>query len=92
MMLLLQGAEIFNLGHDNSVIYLAVRGLDKSVRVDSRIGGQGNNQPNVGTFGCFNRTDPAVVGRMHVTYFETGSLSRQTAGSESTEPPLVGHL
>ena len=71
---------------------LAVGRLDEAELVDPRVARQRRDQADVRAFRRLNRADAAVVRRMDVADFEAGALTRQTAGPEGRETPLVRDL
>ena len=56
------------------------------------MGSQGVDQTGVGTFRRLNRAETAVVGGVNVADSEAGTLTGETAGSESRDAALVGEL
>ena len=74
------------------VLHAAERSLDETVLIDSGVGAQGVNQTDIRTFGGLNRADSAIVGRMHVSHLETGTVAVQTTRAQSRQTTLVGQL
>ena len=89
---LLHRRQIDHLVGDAAVLDLAIGRLDEAVLVHPRIGGERVDQADVRPFRRLDRTDAAVMGRMHVAHLEAGALARETARSERREPPLVRDL
>ena len=92
---LLFGAEIMNpfiRQIDPSVRHFAVRRFDKAHVADFRVNAQRRNQSDVRAFRRFDRTQTAVMGIVHVAHFESGALTRQTAGPQSRQAALMGHF
>ena len=77
---------------DAAAFDLAVRRLDEAVVVNTREAAQRTDQSDVRTFRRFNRADAAVVCRVHVADFESGTLARETARPKGRETPLVRNL
>src|SRR5439155_715190 len=77
---------------DAPLFHLPVRRLDESEIVDARERGQRCDQPDVGTFRRFDRTNAAVVRWMHVTHFEAGPVAGEPARPQGGEAALVGQL
>ena len=71
------------------LLYLAVRSLDKSVLVDSRIGSERRDKTDVLTFRSFDRAQTSVVRIVDVTHFEACAFSVKTAGTECGKLSLV---
>ncbi len=89
---LLHRREIDHLVGDAAVFDLAVRRLDEAVFVHPRVGGERIDQSDIRPFRRLNRTDAAVMGRVHVTHLEAGALTRKTARPERREAPLMRDL
>ena len=77
------------VGHP-AVRDLAVRALDKAVLVDPGIGRQAVDQADIRPFRGFDRADPAVMGRMHVTHLKAGALARQAARPQAPRAAAYG--
>src|ERR1700722_12007587 len=75
---------------DLAVRYAPIRSLQESVVVGARIHGQRIDQTDVRAFRRFDRAYPAVMRRMHVAHFESGTLARQAAWAKCGYAPLVG--
>ena len=71
----IHGGQINNISGHLTFIYFPVWAFDKAVLVDPGVGCQTVDQANVRPFRCFNGTNSAIVGRMHVTHFKTGALT-----------------
>src|SRR6266481_2591188 len=90
LVLRIAGADDRHIIDDPAVLHFAIRTFDKPVFIDSRVAAQRRNQPDVWAFRRFDRAYAPVVCRMYVANFESGTLARETAGSESRQAPLVG--
>ena len=66
--------------------------LDEAVIVEHAVGGERTDQADVGAFRRLNRTDPAVVGVMHIAHVEAGTVAAQSTGTEGGETPLMRQL
>ena len=75
-----------------TIFYLAIGSFDEAEFIDFSKGGKTGDQSNVWTFRRLNRTDPAVMGRMHVTNFEACTLPTQTSGSKGGQTSFVRHF
>ena len=64
------------------LVHLAVGSLDKAVLVDACIGCKIGDKSDVGSFGCLDRTHPAVVGVVNVTHLKSCTVTGKTAGAE----------
>ena len=74
-------SDAHKLSH-HAVDDFPVRRFDKPKLVDARIAGQRRNQSDVRTFRRLDRTDAAIVSRMHVAHFEPRALAAQAARSQ----------
>src|SRR5437667_433878 len=83
------GIDDLNVVDDAAGLDFAVGRFDEAVVVDARKAAQGTDQADVRAFRRFNRTDTAVVRRVHVAHFESGTLARQTARPKGREAPLM---
>ena len=92
MLLLLQGTQILHFIENDAIINFSVWRLDKSIRIDSSIGCQRNDQTNIRTLRSLNWTDTAIMGGMDVTDFKAGPFAWKTTRSERTKTSLMGHL
>jgi hypothetical protein len=77
---------------DLAIRYLPVRRFDKAHFVDLRMYAQRGDQTDIRTFRRLDGTETAVVGIMHVTNFEAGALTAQTAWSQRGDTTLVRDL
>ena len=84
--------QIINLVADLAIDHLAVGRFHEAVIIGARIQRQRVDQADVRAFRRFNRAYAAIVGRMHVTHFEAGAFTRQTARSQRRNAALVGNL
>src|ERR1700674_1279622 len=75
-----------------SLLDHAVRRFDKPEFVDPRERAHRADETDVRTFRRFDRTNAAVMRRMHVADFESGAIAAQPAGPEGREPALVRQL
>ena len=73
VLLLICREEIILLLHA-TIFYFAIRGFDKAEFVNFTERRKTRDQSDVRTFRSFDRTDPPVMGRMHVTNFEARTL------------------
>ena len=89
---LFHGREIDHLVGDATVLDLAVGRLDEAVFVHPRIGRERIDQADIRAFRRLDRTDAAVMRRVHVAHLEAGAFARQTARTERRETPLVRDL
>ncbi|EXI74155.1 MAG: hypothetical protein AW07_02293 [Candidatus Accumulibacter sp. SK-11] len=89
---LLDRRQVLDLIAHAAVDDLAVRGLEKTILVGAREERQRVDQADVRTLWRFDRANPPVVRRMHVTHLESGALARQTAGAKRRDATLVGDL
>ena len=64
----------------------------KPVLVHLGISGQRVDQADVRAFRRLDRADAAVMRRVHVAYFEAGTLAGQTARTQRREATLMCHL
>ena len=71
---------------------LTVGSLDKAVLADTSVGSQIGDQTDVRTFGGLDGAHTAVVGVVHVTNVEGGTVTGQTAGTQSRETAAVSQL
>jgi hypothetical protein len=68
--LLLHGGEIGDLIRHLAVAHAAIRAFDEAVFVHARKGGERIDEADVRTFRRLDRTDTAVMRRMHVAHLE----------------------
>src|SRR5204862_236863 len=79
--LLAVGGEIIEVGADFAVLDLAVRRFEEAEVIHLGKGCQGSNEADVRAFGSFDWANPAIVRRMHVADFESGTVAGETAWS-----------
>src|ERR1700733_4544329 len=89
---LFDGRQVVDLVRDLAVRDAPVRGFQESVVVGARIHGQRIDQADVRTFRRFDRAHPAVMRRMHVAHFESGTLARQAAWAKRGNAAFVRHF
>ena len=75
-----------------AVLNLAVRSLDKAEVVDFSKHTQRRNQTDVRALRGLNRAKTSVVGVVHVAHLKSGTVTRQTARTESRHSSLVSNL
>ena len=75
-----------------TLIQHPVGSLDKTVFINPRIGCQGVDQTDIGTFRGLNGAHTAIVCVVYVTNLETGTVSGQTARAQGRQTALVGQL
>ncbi len=90
VLLFLVRRQVRDLVGDPAVDHGPVRRLDEAVLVDPGVRRQRPDQADVRAFGRLDRAHAAVVGRVHVSHFEPGALTRQTTWPEGREAALVG--
>ena len=88
----LVGRHVVDLVGDASVGHFAVRRFDEAEIVDAGKCAERADQTDVRTFRCFDRTDAAVVRRMHVADLEAGAVAAETAGPEGRKAAFMGQL
>ena len=71
------------------ILDATVRRRDEAEVIDLRIDTERRDQTDVWPFRRLNRTETAVVGIVYVTDLEAGTLTRETARTESRETALV---
>ena len=64
----------------------------KAILIDSCITGQRVNQADVRAFGCLYRAHSSIMGIMHVTYLESGTVPRKTARPQCRQTPFMRQL
>ena len=74
------------------LVNLAVRRLDKTVLVDSRVACQRVDQTDVRSLGGLNGAHSSVMGIMYISHLESRTVSGQTSGSQCRQTSLVGQL
>ena len=77
---------------NNAIGHLTVRSLDESELVDSGVDAERRDQTDVRAFRALNRAEASVVSVVNVTNLETGTLTRQTARTQSRQTTLVSDL
>src|SRR5271165_1745485 len=75
--------QIIDLGSHPAIFNPAVWSLDKSKLVDPCKGAHRADKADIGAFRCLNRTDPAVVRRMHIPHFESCAVPTQSTRPKS---------
>ena len=70
----------------------AVRCLNETVLIDSRIGCQRVDQTDVRTLGSLDRAHSSVMGIMYVPNLESCTVTGQTSRSQRRQTSLVGQL
>src|SRR6202043_2653444 len=81
--------EVIDLVGDLAVRDAAIRSFQEPVVVGTRIHGERIDQPDVRAFRRLDRAHPAVVRRMNVADFETGTLARQAAWAQGRNAALM---
>ena len=84
--------QIVHFVGDHTVNDLAVRGLEETVLVGTRVHGQRVDQTDVRTFRSLDRAQTTVVSRVYVSDFKAGTLTSQTARAQRGDTTLVGHF
>ena len=75
---------------DHAAVFdLAIRRFDKAEFVDPRKARQRRDQTDVRTFRRLDRADAAVVRRVNVADFKSGTFTRKTARSERRKTAFV---
>ncbi len=92
VLLLVHGREVLDIAAHFAVLHPAVGGLEKTVLIHAGIDCKRHNQPDIRTFGGFDRAHPAVVRIVNVPDLESGTIARKTSGSERVQPSLVREL
>ena len=77
---------------DLSSIYLAVRGLDETESIDTRIDAERGDKTDVRAFRRLDRAEAAIMGVVDVSDLESGPVPGKTSRTESGKTPLVGNL
>ena len=91
--LLLSGQELHIGAHVHlAVLNVTVRRLNKAHGVHASVYAQRRNQTDVRPFRRFDGAKTSVVRVVNVTYFEAGTLARQTSWPECRYATLVRHL
>ncbi len=89
---LFHGREVDHVVRHLAVDDAPVRAFDEAVLIDARIGREAVDEADIRAFRRLDRTDAAVMRRVHVAHLEAGALARQAARPERREPPLVRDL
>ena len=95
LLLFLLSGEVDNiliLHVDLCVLNLSIRSNDKSEVVDLCIHAERRDKSDVRALRRLDRTKTAVVSIVYVTYLESGTLTRQTARTESRQTALMSNL
>ena len=90
MAFFLERREILDLVCHLASLDNPVGRLDETVDIDPGVGRKRCDQADIRAFRRLDRADTAIVRRMYVTDFETGTLTGQATGSEGREPTFVG--
>ena len=69
------------------VVYFTIWSLNKSVLVNSCVACQRVDQTDVWSFRRLNRAHTSIMGIMDISYFESGTVSGQTARSQCRKCP-----
>ena len=72
---LLIASQIIDLVRDATIRDLAIRRFDETKFIDAREGRHRADQTDVRTFRRLDRTNSAVVRRVHVAHFESGAIA-----------------
>ena len=67
--------EVINLVRHATLLDLPIRRLDETKFIDARKRAHRANQANVGTFRRLDRTNSAVMRRMNIAHFESGTIT-----------------
>ena len=70
----------------------AVRCFQEAEPVDGGVDGKGCDKADVGTFRSLHRTNPAVMGVVHVPHVEAGPFTGQATLAQSAGAALMGKL
>ena len=92
MIVFLIRRHVFDFIGNFSVDNLPVRGLDKSVFIHPRIGGEIGNETDIRTFRCLDRTHSTIMGMMDVTDFKSGTLSGKPTRPQCGKSSLMGQF
>ncbi|OIQ79544.1 hypothetical protein GALL_387200 [mine drainage metagenome] len=87
---LLDGGQVVDLVRHVAAIDAAVRCFQEAILVGTGKQRQRIDQADVRAFRRFDRTDAAVMGRMHVAHLEARALAGQAAGAKGRNATLVG--
>ena len=83
------GGQVINVFGDAAIFDLAIRRFEKAEFVDARKGRERRDQADVRAFRRFNRTNAAVVRRMHVADFKARAVAAQAARPERRQAAFV---
>ena len=93
--LFLKGIEVLDvlgvLVH-YAIFYRMIGRLQKPKLIDLGIGRKGVDQPDIGSFGGLDGTDPPVMGWMHVPDLKASPFPIKAARPEGGKTTLVGHF
>ena len=97
ILILLISSHVDHFIRDNRIrlvspVNLAVRSLDKTILVDSRIARQRVDQSDIRTFRRLNRAHAAIMGVMDVTNLKSGTIPRKAARTQSGQTSLMRQL
>ena len=92
MLSLINSGQKLDIVSNLTLNYLTIGRFKKPIIVGTRIGRQRIDKTDVRAFRCFNRAHTTIVGRMHITHFESGTLARQTTWPKCRYTPFVCHL
>ncbi len=59
----------------DATVHFAVGSFNESKLVDLGVYTQRRDEPNIGTFGCFNRTETSVMGVVNVAHLKAGTFT-----------------
>ena len=71
-------------------VNFTIRCHEEAVIVDTGVDRQAGNQPDIGPFRSFDRTNSSVVGNMYIADFEAGTFSVEATGAQRGEAAFVG--
>ena len=87
---LVDGREVLNVVGDDAFNHFAIRRLEETILVGARISRQRIDQADIRAFRRLDRTNPAVVSRVHVAHFKARALSGQATRAQCRYTALVG--
>src|SRR5438552_16340583 len=82
-------SQIVDIIRDTAVRDFAIRCFNETKLVYARESRHRADQTDVWSLRRLDRTNSAVVRRMHVAHFESGAIATQSAWSERGQPALV---
>ena len=85
----LVGAKLADLSSCLAILHFSIWREQETVSVDFAVNTQAGDQTNVGAFRRFNWANTAVMGNMHVAYFECGALSVETSRPKGRETSFM---